>query len=59
MTKATVRDLTVDELNMVGGGVPDGPPIYVTVPFPGLGMSIEGGGGTGHHAPLQTPGGRH
>jgi hypothetical protein len=54
MTRESVRDLMVDELDRVGGGgVPMGPPIYVTIPFPTSGFPITGGGGTGHHAPLQ------
>jgi hypothetical protein len=62
MIKESTRDLTVNELDTVSGGgtsVPPAPPISVTVPFPSSGMGINGGGGTGYHAPLQSTGGRH
>lgn len=51
----SMRELTVVESELVGGGgVPMGPPIYVTVPFPNSGMPVNGGGGSGqHHQPLQ------
>ena len=55
MTKQSVRNLTVDELEHVaGGGVGQYP-----VPFIQDSPIGPNGGGQGTHSPLQTPGGRH